>query len=121
MKLFKDLNENQEAEFRQWARDNYKPFSPIEGIWHPVVQDECAKMNAAQQFAEDPRDLYRPLDDEAFNPNGPEPVEDRIQCPWCKQGWLENTPAEYKDPAAVVYCSDCSSVFKLTALPEVSP
>jgi len=46
MKLFKQLTENQEAEFRQWARDNYKPFDPIEGIWHPVIQDECAKINA---------------------------------------------------------------------------
>lgn len=50
MKLFKDLNENQEAEFRQWARDNYAPFTPIEGIWHPVIQDECAKINAEQDF-----------------------------------------------------------------------
>ena len=27
-------------------RDNYKPLDPIKGIWHPVIQDECAKMNA---------------------------------------------------------------------------
>jgi hypothetical protein len=52
MKLFKDLNENQETEFRQWARDNYTPFTPIEGIWHPAIQDECAKINAAQEFIE---------------------------------------------------------------------
>ena len=45
MKLFKDLTPAQEEEFRQWARDNYKAFNEIKGIWHPVVQDECVKIN----------------------------------------------------------------------------
>jgi hypothetical protein len=45
MKLFRDLSEEEEREFRQWARDNYEPLNPILGIWHPVVQDECKKMN----------------------------------------------------------------------------
>lgn len=133
MKLFKDLNENQENEFRQWARENYQPLTPIEGIWHPVIQDECARINAAHdlllgypQDAGDSRDLHRPLTDEAFNPEGrpeSEPAEkpERIQCPWCSKGWLEPTPPEYKDPAAVIYCACCSSVFKITALPELSP
>ena len=46
MTLFRSLTESEEREFRQWARDNYKKFHPIEGIWHPVVQDECVKINA---------------------------------------------------------------------------
>lgn len=47
MKLFKDLSTEEESEFRQWARDNYICFSDIKRIWHPVVQDECQKMNDA--------------------------------------------------------------------------
>ena len=46
MNLFRNLDETEEKEFRQWARDNYKRMEPISGVWHPVVQDECAKMNA---------------------------------------------------------------------------
>jgi hypothetical protein len=45
MKLFSNLSPADEAEFRKWARDNYKPFEPINGVWHPVVQDECRIMN----------------------------------------------------------------------------
>jgi hypothetical protein len=51
MKLHRDLTPEEEAEFRQWARENYTPFSAVQGIWHPVVQDECQKINkeAAEQ------------------------------------------------------------------------
>ena len=45
MKLFRNLTTEEEDEFRQWARDNYEPFSEIKGVWHPVVQDECVKIN----------------------------------------------------------------------------
>jgi hypothetical protein len=45
MKLFRELAPDEEAQFRQWARYHYEPFTKIEGIWHPVVQDECVKMN----------------------------------------------------------------------------
>ena len=45
MSLFKTLSESEEQEFRQWARDNYTPLDPIKGIWHPIVQDECTKIN----------------------------------------------------------------------------
>ena len=45
MNLFKQLSPEEEAEYRQWARENYRPFEPIKGIWHPVVQDECRRMN----------------------------------------------------------------------------
>lgn len=50
MKLFKDLSPEEEAVFRKWARENYKPFSEISGIWHPAVQDECVKMNAESEL-----------------------------------------------------------------------
>lgn len=45
MNIFRDLNEEEEVEFRQWARDNYEPFSEVSTIWHPVVRDECIKIN----------------------------------------------------------------------------
>ena len=45
MKLFRDLNEDEQVEFRQWARDNYEPFTEINVAWHPIVREECAKIN----------------------------------------------------------------------------
>ncbi len=45
MQLFRKLTPEEETEFRQWARDNYKPLTEIKGIWHPVVQVECTQMN----------------------------------------------------------------------------
>ncbi len=49
MKLFRDLSPDEEQEFRDWARQNYVPYSEIKGIWHPVVQDECVKINKEQE------------------------------------------------------------------------
>ena len=43
--MFRDLTAEEEKEFRQWARENYVALQPIQGIWHPVVQDECRKIN----------------------------------------------------------------------------
>jgi len=43
--MFRKLRAEEEKSFREWARSNYIPFSPIEGIWHPVVQEECVKIN----------------------------------------------------------------------------
>jgi len=45
MKLFRDLSKEEEKEFRQWARDNYVPFSDINKAYHPIVQDECEQIN----------------------------------------------------------------------------
>lgn len=53
--LWRDLSPEEEKEYRQWARDNYRPASEIKGVWHPVVRDECKKMN---------NELYE------FDPNG---------------------------------------------------
>lgn len=47
MKLFIDLSEEQEQDFRQWARENYTPLAPINSFWHPVIQDECQIINAS--------------------------------------------------------------------------
>jgi hypothetical protein len=48
--LFRQLTEEEEKEFRQWARDNYEPYSEIKGIWHWIVQDECVKINKEYDF-----------------------------------------------------------------------
>ena len=47
MELFKELTASEEHNFRQWAKDNYQPFTPISGVWHPVIQDECRRINEA--------------------------------------------------------------------------
>jgi hypothetical protein len=50
MKLFKESTKEEETPFREWARINYTPFSEIKGVWHPVIQEECAKINADAQI-----------------------------------------------------------------------
>lgn len=60
MRLFQQLSPEREQEFRQWARNNYQVYAPIDGVWHPVVQDECQKMNAETGYSPD-----------GFNPPGP--------------------------------------------------
>lgn len=46
MKLFRDdLSAQEIQEFKQWARDNYEPFTSIKGFWHPIVQQECTLIN----------------------------------------------------------------------------
>jgi hypothetical protein len=42
---FRQLTEAEAREFVGWARANYKPFSEISAVWHPVIQQECANMN----------------------------------------------------------------------------
>jgi len=45
MKLYRELTAEEEKKFRAWARKNYATYSDIKGVWHPVVQDECRRMN----------------------------------------------------------------------------
>lgn len=42
---FKSLTPSEETKFRAWARDNYKPLTEINPVWHPVARDECARIN----------------------------------------------------------------------------
>tara|TARA_R110002167_G_scaffold143936_6_gene333530 strand:+ start:2328 stop:2531 length:204 start_codon:yes stop_codon:yes gene_type:complete len=60
-RMFKDIPEGseEEKEFRLWARENYEPLSPILGIWHPVVQNECVKMNETEPFAVDLKEVKK--------------------------------------------------------------
>jgi hypothetical protein len=43
--IWRVLSPEEEIEFRQWARNNYTKGFTINSIWHPVVRDECNKMN----------------------------------------------------------------------------
>ena len=46
MKLFKKITKEEETPFREWARANYKAGDTISRVWHPIVQNECALINA---------------------------------------------------------------------------
>lgn len=43
-KFFRVLNADEEAEFRKWARDNFKLTEKVNSCWHPVVRDEWRKI-----------------------------------------------------------------------------
>ena len=43
--MFKRLSIQEEEEFRQWAHANYIFGTSIPGHHHPIVQEECVKMN----------------------------------------------------------------------------
>ena len=43
--IFRKLTEEEVQVFRAWARKHYQPFTAIDGVWHPVVQAECVKIN----------------------------------------------------------------------------
>jgi len=43
--FFRQLTPKEENAFKQWARENYQPHSEIKGVWHPIVQAECLKIN----------------------------------------------------------------------------
>ena len=43
--MFKKLNEEEEEEFKKWARANYKPGTRIDTLAHPIIRAECEQMN----------------------------------------------------------------------------
>ena len=49
MNLFRELDTQEQEDFKQWARDKYNPGDEISSIWHPVVRAECERMNAEQE------------------------------------------------------------------------
>lgn len=59
MNLFKNISsKEEEASFREWARENYKRLDPIKEVWHPIVQDECRKIN--EELMEKPEEFSKP-------------------------------------------------------------
>ena len=62
MSIYRELSFEEIVEFKKWARDNYTPFSEINSIWHPVVKNECAYINAETRInAERSIDLNAPV------------------------------------------------------------
>lgn len=54
MQFFRELDPIEEAEFKKHARENYKPYTSIKGIWHPVYQSECVQINKeASEFVKE--------------------------------------------------------------------
>ena len=43
--MFRELTDVEKGCFKDWARKNYEPFAPIQGIWHTIVQSECVLIN----------------------------------------------------------------------------
>lgn len=39
------IPEKDRIHLRAWARKNYKPNGNILDIWHPIIQNECKKMD----------------------------------------------------------------------------
>lgn len=44
--FFRNLSLEEADAFRSWARENHKPGESVRDFWHPVVRDECAKIDA---------------------------------------------------------------------------
>ena len=47
MNMFKEIVKDSEEgmKYRLWARENYELYTPIKGVWHPLIQEECVRMN----------------------------------------------------------------------------
>ena len=42
--FFRVLDPTEEAQFRQWARDNFDPTQAADPCWHPIVRKEWGKL-----------------------------------------------------------------------------
>lgn len=63
MNLFRTLRPKEIEDFRNWARENYKPFDEIKSIWHPVTQLECAIINLKESVKIYNNELRKYLND----------------------------------------------------------
>ena len=52
--FFRVLSTEEEAQFRQWAREQYKPGGEVNRVWHWVVRDECRKIDQEQLSTQQP-------------------------------------------------------------------
>lgn len=55
MELYRDLNNKEVKQFKQWARDNYDVKTKINEAWHPTVKNEC-KLMIKELFKKEIRD-----------------------------------------------------------------
>ena len=42
--FYRELSNKEAQEFQEWARENWKVGDKVRSVWHPVIQEECAKM-----------------------------------------------------------------------------
>ena len=45
MSLFEPLSPEKIMALQKLAREHYVAGSPINGLWHPIIQRECVQMN----------------------------------------------------------------------------
>lgn len=43
--LFRALDPAEAERFREWAREHHRPGEPVSPLWHPVVRDECERID----------------------------------------------------------------------------
>jgi len=53
--LFRELDPEEDKDFRQWSRNNYTPGEEIPDFWHPACQDEARRMNTEAGVSGEPK------------------------------------------------------------------
>lgn len=48
MNIFRTLDKKETKEFKKYANENYISGTAINPIWHPVVKEECKRMNTKE-------------------------------------------------------------------------
>ena len=43
--FFRDLDAKEIESFKQWARDNHHPGAETSGLWHPIIREECKRID----------------------------------------------------------------------------
>ncbi len=43
--MWRNLSKDEEEEFRQWARDNWKSKTEPNLLWHPIIKEEWSKLD----------------------------------------------------------------------------
>ncbi len=72
--FFRTLDPDEAASFRIWARENYKRSEGINPCWHPVVREECARMDREIDTAVDNLQKLRQLLRGELDPETMEPI-----------------------------------------------
>lgn len=80
MSMFKVLSITERHEYKKWARENYKPFEDIKGIWHPIVQEECIQINREVSGYQQTRQLsaYQAIHIKWYGPTDRKPSRYRV-------------------------------------------
>jgi hypothetical protein len=48
--LFRSLTDEEEADFRQWARTKYERGTKVSALWHPICRDEIKVMQMEDEW-----------------------------------------------------------------------